>query len=192
MNKIVQELVKHNIIDKNRTNTYKYGLEVLKIKFIVLTISIILGCVFKSISVLFLFLVLFVPLRRYAGGIHANNKYVCMSLSIIILLLVQIGYKYIILDKCFSSVIVTLGTIIVVSLSPGESKNHILNVEQYKKYRYMSMIFSGINVVCFIVSLCLELSLLQYVSCTSLLIQELLLIPLLFMNKRNRKLVDDY
>lgn len=184
MYKIVQELVKHNIIDKNKANTYIYGFEVLMIKFIVLAITIVLSFVFRTIDVLLLFLLLFVPLRKYAGGIHANNKYVCMSLSIIILGVIQAGYKYIMLNCYISGAIVILCAMIITIFSPGESEKHVLKVEQRKKYKHMSWIACSINVILFAISLWLRLRLIQYVSCMSLMLQGLLLIPLIFSKKK--------
>lgn len=187
MRKIVKELVVNNIIDKNKVNTYTYGFEVLLIKFIVLAAAIILGCILKTIDVLLLFLALFVPLRKYAGGIHAKNKYVCMSLSVIILLIIQVGYKYITFGWHLSGVIEIISVMIIIVLSPGECEKHILKTEQRKKYKYMSWIFCSINIICFAISIYLKLSLLQYAACMSLLLQGLLLVPLIFIrNSRKR------
>lgn len=56
-----------------------YGNELIKRYILFFCISILEDCILNNL----IFLLFYVPLKRYSGGIHFNNKYLCTLFSII-------------------------------------------------------------------------------------------------------------
>lgn len=76
--KLAMEINKQGIIKESDYNICRYGVEVLTLKFldgmIAFGISFLLGTTLY-LSLLLLFLI---PIRKYAGGIHAPSKWICL------------------------------------------------------------------------------------------------------------------
>ena len=73
-------------ISRENYDIYKYGFVVGIELLISIVFSILLAISFKSVLELFLFWIIFVPLRAFAGGIHLKTFIGCFFLSMFVLL----------------------------------------------------------------------------------------------------------
>lgn len=81
--KILNELVKSNLIDKNELCIYEYGIDLL-LKYIINIFTIVLiGFSQSKFIELIFFMGVFVFIRCYSGGIHFYNAKFCYIFTII-------------------------------------------------------------------------------------------------------------
>ncbi|MDD2959477.1 MAG: accessory gene regulator B family protein [Lachnospiraceae bacterium] len=84
-------------IEESEYPVYHYGFVLFIEMFIVILACILIGCCGGKRTFLhgMLFLAMFVPLRRYGGGIHMGKFQNCFLLSVIVYGIVIWGEKYI-------------------------------------------------------------------------------------------------
>ena len=70
-------LLKNNIIENEHLDIYIYGFEVLISGALSLFIGLILGLIFSQLVECIVFLIVFVTLRKYCGGYHADTYLKC-------------------------------------------------------------------------------------------------------------------
>lgn len=70
-------LLKNNIIVNEHLDIYIYGFEVLISGALSLFIGLILGLIFSQLVECIVFLIVFVTLRKYCGGYHADTYLKC-------------------------------------------------------------------------------------------------------------------
>ena len=133
-------------IENDMRDVYKYGIEVtisstLNIILIILASTIILDITFGII-----FLIVFVLLRSFSGGYHANTYFKC-NLVFVITFLSVYGVNEIIINFLdLQNIFALLGTvgllslIIVVVFSPVKNKHKLITANQAKKCRIKAVI----------------------------------------------------
>lgn len=78
---IISQMCSHNLICADDKDIYKYGLTNGFMVFLnILTLLFISGY-FKMIHSAIIFLISFIPLRSYSGGIHCKNRTICYIIS---------------------------------------------------------------------------------------------------------------
>jgi accessory gene regulator B len=85
---IADGLIQEKKISREDKDIYVYGLEILLMNLFNLVTTTIIGTVLGQLPECLLFLILFIPLRSYAGGYHAKNPLWCHLLSSVVLILV--------------------------------------------------------------------------------------------------------
>ena len=150
--KIVSAMVDNEIINLEDKELYTYGIEqgafILLSFFSALLISMYIGMVLEYIC----FLIVFIPVRTYAGGYHSDLPIKCYILStlIIVFSLVVISIaSWTILDCIF---IALSAEIVIFLCSPIESINKPLTYEEkitYKKYVLVLLILTIFSIVLF-------------------------------------------
>ena len=81
--KLVQDMVKNGMIDKEDTELYCFGIDALKtyVGAIIMTLGI--GVLLHSFWESLVFLIFFKLLRGEAGGYHASSKWMCNLVSVL-------------------------------------------------------------------------------------------------------------
>lgn len=137
-------LLHKNAIEEHDKSIYTYGMEIIIAGFIsivsVLLISFILRIPLVGIG----FLAIFIPLRMYAGGYHANTYLTCNILFVFVFLLSIFLYlNCIALDMIeYSFVFLIIAFIIISFRAPVENSNKTISYKKKKEYRLVSLIFS--------------------------------------------------
>lgn len=93
--KLVNQLVKQKIIKPEDADIYIYGLKYALLYLINIIISAFLALLFHGMIYYIVILLLIIPLRRFAGGFHFNNSFVCFIFSQLCVFLPQIIIPYI-------------------------------------------------------------------------------------------------
>ena len=75
-------------------DVYIYGLNNGLMLFINLITSLVIALIVHQFWALVIFLVCFMPLRTYCGGIHSHSRIVCYIISNLIILAVLLSYQY--------------------------------------------------------------------------------------------------
>lgn len=76
--KIVDVLVKKNIILENERHIYNYGLFVIYFNLLCLFSILLQGCLFGQIKFTIIFLLFFLPYRLMIGGFHCKTPKQCL------------------------------------------------------------------------------------------------------------------
>lgn len=94
IHKIAEKMINWQIVKGNLTETdrnkYVYAYEILFNQLVNLSIAVVLAFVSHELISVLLFLVIYIPLRKYAGGFHAENNEKCIIYSSLVIICVII------------------------------------------------------------------------------------------------------
>jgi accessory gene regulator len=160
-NRVVQYLVHCNSIEDTEEyrDYYQYGVEITISSVLsvaaVLAIGILLHRFFASVLYFFLFMFI----RRFTGGYHANTYFKCNITGCItfssVILLSFLAEKY---DgfKYLSFAFALISVLIIIIYCPVENKNKPIAPNKIKRYRILSVIIA--LVYCIIAGIALSVS----------------------------------
>lgn len=136
-------LHKNNIIDSKKLDIYIYGFEIIVSGVISIFIGVALGIIFSQVLESIIFLIVFIFMRKYCGGYHADTYFKCNSIFMInisiVMLILKISFDY----SIYLHFIIGLICIITyITLAPIENKYKPLTYEEKKKYRITAIIIS--------------------------------------------------
>lgn len=149
-------LIKNKIIDNTKLDIYIYGFEIMISNIICFGIGLLIGTVFSEFAECIVFLSVFVMLRRYCGGYHAETYLKCDTIFTINILLVMTILKVISFYPIYIHFIIDCISIVsVFMLAPVENKYKPLTEDAKKKHKLWATIISLIiitisSVLCFI------------------------------------------
>ena len=72
--KILSVSQKENLFSDDEKDIYEYGYALIKGALLNIIAAITIAMILKKIKVFFLFSMLFIPLRKFAGGFHFNKQ----------------------------------------------------------------------------------------------------------------------
>lgn len=166
--RVTDELVSNNIINSEDSELYTYGLRQGALMFLnILTILFVgrmLGMLWQSV----VFMVTYIPLRTYAGGYHARTQWGCYISSVVLIIAVLLGIRFIPWTNFIVITICIISGLIIYILSPVADINKPLDAVEEKEYGKKArlvlalefsvlilLMFIGVNniVVCLSVSL---------------------------------------
>lgn len=84
---IIQKLLKDGMIVEEETDIVEYGLRNMLHNLVGISITLIIGWIFGNLKEGGILLFLIFPLRKYAGGFHANTRKGCLFSSICLLVI---------------------------------------------------------------------------------------------------------
>lgn len=144
-NYIATIFVKKGWGSSEKHEIYRYGCEVIFSALMSISIVFICGFIFHKIWQSILFYVIFLLLRRYCGGYHADTYLICNIVFTIIMVISLLGITF---YKHFSPIILSgisiLTFIIVFQYSPIVHKNKKLRGEEVVLYRKVSLLLSAL------------------------------------------------
>lgn len=88
-------LIKNKIIDNTKLDIYIYGFEIMISNIICFGMGLVIGAVCSEFIECILFLIVFILLRRYCGGYHAETYLKCDIIFMTNILLVMLMLKFI-------------------------------------------------------------------------------------------------
>ena len=125
--KISNWLWQDGIIPKDDMEIVQYGisqlLSLLLNLFTLLCICFLCGTVFQGM----VFLVLFWPMRIYAGGYHAKSKMVCTVLTYLSILVSLLAIFYVPYNRYIIYFLLAVCICVIVCAAPVESENKPLS-----------------------------------------------------------------
>lgn len=139
--KFGEYLFNKELVNTEQKEIIIYGLQVLWLLIINWCTAIILGLRFHALKETILFLCLILPLRRYSGGFHAGNPYVCYVYSQLIILICTrlIVHFYLFIPlRLFLLPLDLLAAHIIFHRSPISSIYHPLCYSKYYTFRHYS------------------------------------------------------
>lgn len=177
-------LYKKKIIDEKRLPVCTYGFEIIVSTIIgfllVLTVGIILEKFMESV----LFYCLFVGVRLFTGGYHADTHLKCKMTLLICCLFVLVTSKYLKLSIELQCLLLLLYLIAVFLFSPVEHINAPLTTDEKARNRKISIIMA---IALTIISLtgCSYFPKISFVSSLTLVVIAILIIIPKIQERRN-------
>lgn len=125
---------------ENKRELYQYAYKILLQEVINLLLLFAIGIIFECLSYMLLFMVAYIPVRRYAGGYHTEKPMSCTLLSAGMQLLVAILLKYLMIELLFLELffVILIAEVIIWIYSPVEAVHKPLTQSQRIKYRQKS------------------------------------------------------
>ncbi len=147
VDRIVDRQVENRTIGQEDINIYKYGYFLLFEVLINLIISLMIGGVFHDIKTVVLFLVLYIPLRTYSGGWHADRLWKCTFISNLILVIAEVISNYCIeyITVIYCVPLMILFGIYILVVSPVDTESKPLENDEIKSYNKKVKIISFLH-----------------------------------------------
>lgn len=142
LSKIIADfLLKKDAVSESEIDIYVYGYEMIILSFIDFCIVATIGLIFKELFTMLTFFLVFVSVRIYTGGYHANTvlrcKFVFTMISLSVVYLLKLKYPLLLYILILSLFIITC-----VYLAPIENLNKPLDKSEQMKYRKISIALS--------------------------------------------------
>lgn len=148
---ISKSFVANKIIDEQKQDLMRYGLEIMISTLIGTLIILGLGILLKSMWFSLIFVAVLVPLRQYTGGYHADTYLYC-NISLAVTYLSTYFICKIIPENLYLwlSVFAIISAFIVIGLfAPIDNPNKRLNKEKKNKFKIYSLVITIIiSLVC--------------------------------------------
>lgn len=134
--RLSERYIKDGIITREEQELFTYGLGQGLIMLSNMVISVIIGLMFGMVWQSIIYMLLYIPIRSYAGGYHSRSQIRCFFLSIILITAVLWGIKYLLWTSFICLIISLIAGSVIFILSPLEDSNKPLEpieVIVYKK-----------------------------------------------------------
>lgn len=141
---ITDFLSKRDVIEEEKKDIYLYGYEIMISNILGFIITVLLGILFSSIWYSLIFYAVFVSVRQYTGGFHANSYLTCniiFSLVISSVLLVS-NFLTPFWNIYFTIIAFVFHMAVIILFSPLDNEHKRLSSEEKKKYRKIGIIIS--------------------------------------------------
>lgn len=147
--KIMKILKKNGYADNEQYEIVQFGVELLLMKMIIYTIIAFIGIVTRSIFELFVFLLIYQPLRSYCGGYHAQSRKVCVILSTLMMVIVIVLAKIQLPDiiALYYMATVLFSGIVILLTAPVDTPNKPFDDTEKVVFRKRSMAVLVIDVL---------------------------------------------
>ena len=155
--KIGNNLVHSGVIKEEDAEIYIYGINQILTSELNVSSALIIGLIFGVFPEIAVFMAANIPLRSFAGGYHAKTPLSCYVFSVIMLIVVSIGLKYLHLADWVYYAVFVAATLVVLVLSPVEDRNKPLAEIEQKVYKKRTM-----NIAAAEVMVCLALKFVGY------------------------------
>lgn len=144
---IATKMVDNSIIKNTEMELIAYGMHLMLMSVIDISVVIIISIMFHRFVETTLFLLAFIPLRTYAGGYHAHSELGCFMIFIFTYLVFLTMIKCIPVNvyPIISVNVAIFGLVCILKFAPIVNNNKPLNTARVIKYKKISMILVSIQ-----------------------------------------------
>lgn len=131
----------NNIIEAELKPCYVYGIEVFLSSLIGITLLLLIGLLTDSLLKVLVFLAVFIPLRQFTGGYHADTYLQC-NIQFVCVFLLNLFVSTILPDKLLPIIgIITIlvGVIVILILAPVEHPNKEITYQEKKRSKIIAL-----------------------------------------------------
>lgn len=189
VDKFINKQLEENTISKEEVNIYRYGYILVCEVFVNIIIAAIIAGISGEWLLVTLFFIIYIPLRSFCGGWHAEKLFKCTIYSNLIIVLMIISDEYVV--KEFTGIIIFVLFIICLFLvlcwAPMDTKSKPIYVEERKVYKKKINVIVLVHLLIFIVMMLTKWNTIMYVITFSYVTQ----VVMLFLEKISRKIKKD-
>ena len=125
--------------DYEKRYVYEYAIQVILYNMMLLVVTFLISVFTNNIQSFIMFMIFFVMLRRNLGGFHFKNKYICMTVSISMYVIITFfGGEIFLLYENYILVIWGVLAILCLFMPALKDKNYnkkVVNIEKYKELK---------------------------------------------------------
>lgn len=174
---LTNKLLSNGTISDEDKELYIYGLFMLISHLMFLIITCIFGFVLKCPFESIIFFVVFMLIRRYAGGYHAATETRCEILTTLSILACVVVIK---ISKIYDIqtvllLITTLSAVCIFVLCPLDTPEKPLSDKEFKYFRKVTWLILLAIVIAVIVSFVFKFQIVTVPCCISLILESILL-----------------
>ncbi len=146
---IINKQIEEKVLKTEEIKIYRYGYILLCEVVLNLIIALIIGLIFDELKIISFFLFMYIPLRSFCGGWHADKIWKCTIISNIILLL-QIWGKGFLVHNIVIYIMIGLflfSLISILYLAPVETESKKISASErhiYKKRIYCIVLIHAV------------------------------------------------
>ena len=145
--KIGNNLVHSGVINEEDAEIYIYGINQILVSVLNVSSALIIGLIFGVFPEIAVFMAAYIPLRSFAGGYHAITPLRCYVFSVIMLIVVSIGLKYLHIAEWIYYAVLVAATLVVLVLAPVEDRNKPLDEIEHKVYKRRTVIITAAELI---------------------------------------------
>jgi accessory gene regulator B len=146
--KISSKMLQRGIISDEMFDIYVYGFELVLSFLFGVAVMLFIGIVSDRIFHTLIFLLVFVTLRSFTGGYHANTYGVCFMVTISIFVVTLLLSEYINISWWYYCFLLLIGVPIIYVVAPIEHPNKPLDMDDKARCKMISIIlFLSFNTV---------------------------------------------
>jgi accessory gene regulator B len=148
--KLSEYIIKKGMANEEERTIYEYGFQYALETGLSIFITSIIAIALHMLSEGLLFYLVFIPLRSYAGGLHLNTYWTCLSLSCLTFSIILLIVKF--LELPYFIMLITILVFIIailLLLFPVENENRSVDEEEkiYFQTRFKKILFIDIILV---------------------------------------------
>lgn len=143
--KIYESLVKRGTINEDFREVYIYGLELILSFLISTSIILTVGFISKRIVQTLVFLVLFIGIRRFTGGYHADTYLKCQCFTVSTYIAVLLFSIYTQPPFYMHILMWAFGFIMILRFAPIENPNKPLTDKEKARHKRTSLILYSLS-----------------------------------------------
>lgn len=156
---ITDTLIDGKVIKSEERNLYLYCFGTIIEMSANLLTTLVIGALLHRFIETLIFMLVFIPLRSFAGGYHCEKAESCFILSISVYLTVMLSYKYLCDISAYWIYAICLADFIAVFiLSPVVSPNKPLSEKVKNKNRRISIFITALYITATLVMLYCKIS----------------------------------
>ena len=151
--KISDLYIENGSINSEDREIFAYGIRrLILISFMILTFTVI-GIVMNGLLNILIFLIFFIPLRKYAGGFHCEGQLNCyMGSCLCVILAIIIAREF--NNYNFLLILSAISAISIITFAPVQDRHKKLTENEKKVFKRKTLILLAIDaIICIIFSL---------------------------------------
>lgn len=141
MKNFIEKLVSEEIISIEEKELVEFGLKSLLDNFVSMIVTILVTGVLGNWVQGILVYLLAVPVRRNAGGYHAETRKKCLITSTCFLVIIKLIIDYIKRNNLMCVILVIVGGLVIIINSPVENLKKRLELIEKLKYKKRTTYF---------------------------------------------------
>ncbi len=175
--KIVSVLASRSVINKDDAELYDYGFFILLSQLLYFIIALATGIILKIIPQSVIFYLVFLLIRKYAGGYHASTEARCEIFSTLSIVgSITVAKLSEIYDfKIVLLVISAVSAVCIFIFSPLDTPEKPLSQKEFNYFRKISWMILLAIIISITVSYILKLNFITVPCCMSLILESILL-----------------
>lgn len=139
-NKLVEYFVTNKIIDEERKDILSYGMEIVISSVITIGLCILISVVIRQLALCLIFLLIYCPIRLFAGGYHAKTRVRCSFLFVVICLCNIFVSDFMTKQNSIVNGVKWIAVLIILLFSPIGCIENPIAFEYRKKMKIKTMI----------------------------------------------------
>lgn len=152
IDKVVRSLVSQGSICEEDSELYHFGIEQLYLFFVNIVTTILIGVIMGMIWQSILFMLAYIPLRKFAGGYHAKTPMRCYCMSVALIVAVLLLIHFVVPSVLVITLIWIASMVVIYLKAPVGSINKPLSEGEKALFRKVALIIAAGESICMLVA----------------------------------------